>query len=786
MTDDVTDKLPTSQYWCAGMSGKAYVDLNGDGNDDTVVIFTTINGMAYATDYLVPSPPSIMYKFSIWPCAGDVPPYGTFKIHFVELTPIFDENDPNTWIYKKIPAVSLVITTECDVDYTHAPEPWYHWVHAYRNRDRNDEIANSGRWEFSDSVGIEELHVTTSYITNYMDQLILYDTEQDFGVVEEIPPTGVVLLFDTSGSMSWSHEGARNVDQELQRISLAKRAAIPFLELMNDHFSEKMHFGIAVFPWHPWQINTPCGGQTVTNKTLVDDANIQVAVSQTIPNLIAEGNTPLLAGIENASIIMEDELYQVIVLLSDGYHNCPSWIEGWSSEATRVLLQLSTHSIKLYSIGFARPTDIDYPLLRGFAEGSGGEFYPVTGPDFVLVDWDPATALQAAYKTILIVGLGLQPLADPFGTIKAGETEIKRVKISEYEEKVSFYLSWATPMKESLDLSIKASNNQYILTTEQGVRFHKGKTHLILTVDEEILQKSGKVGPKPWEIVIDAKALTAGEEQKYQFSVIAGSRLKIRPQVTAPSLETGAKITVTAKIMVDNKPVTGLKDVSVRVFRPKESLENWFAKHDVSFKALEKVAEKTGQEKLCRRHRKSIYLLNIEKIKLPGREESDFFQLYDDGTHGDAKTADGIYTNMFSDTDKEGYYSFYFHATGKTPKGNFFEREMIIQKFLKATFSPEHSTVEIVPIKIDKGVQRIQVVVVPKDAYGNYIGLGYSGKITIKTTWGKAIGKLQDNLDGSYTQEFDIPKSVSPDTEIKVKIDDKIQSIKITKGLKAK
>lgn len=69
------------------------------------------------------------------------------------------------------------------------------------------------------------ISVTTDYAENNLDEFIIRS------------PTapGVVLLFDGSGSMSWRHDGARGRPEEEWRISLAKRAALPFMDELFDH-----------------------------------------------------------------------------------------------------------------------------------------------------------------------------------------------------------------------------------------------------------------------------------------------------------------------------------------------------------------------------------------------------------------------------------------------------------------------------------------------------------------------------------------------------------------------
>lgn len=587
---------------------------------------------------------------------------------------------------------------------------------------------------------------------------------------------GVVLLFDTSGSMSWSHKGEQQVSQDKQRITLAKRAAIPFLQMLNDHYADQTYLGIVNFPWHPWSISLDCMGQIKTPLTLADSSIINTAISTIIPNLIANGNTPLLAGMSTALEMFETQSKKAIVLLSDGYHNCPSTVDPLDPQVTSLINQLKTEEINVYTIGFARPSDIDHPLLEALAQETNGLFYDVTVPQFNPDNWDPGLELQNTYKSILVDCLGLQPIVDPFGSIGAGDKIIHDININEHDLKVSFFLSWASTESGRLNLTIRSSDGQPILRTTNGVTRYEGETHIIVTVGGDVLNSPGRVGPKPWNIEIDGENLT-GEEVKYQYSVIADSRLQMKPLIQVSSLETGAKITLSVEITETEIPVTDLTNVSVQVIRPSEGLGNWFVKNSITDEELNKIPEIIGNETLSVKYRKLLYLIDEKKIDLPSYITGGTIRLFDDGAHGDAKADDGIYTNTYTDTIKEGTYSFHFYANGSTLGGNIFERETEIQKYLTPKFSPEHSNVKIVSIYGDNKIQRIEIFVTPMDAIGNYLGPGYVDGITLNVPWGKAISELQDNLDGSYSLIYEIPTSVTSKAEITVELENKTKSV---------
>lgn len=606
------------------------------------------------------------------------------------------------------------------------------------------------------------------------------NTQEIYGASVVRAPA-VVLLFDTSGSMSWSHAGVTNVPVDQQRLTLAKRAAIPFMEMIQDHYLGQVYFGVAGFPWQPWNNSLGCIGQVITPMSLADNANVNNAIKDTpplgtIPALTANGNTPLLAGVEVAKDLFGAQPKQAIVLLSDGYHNCPSTVNPTDSTVTTLINQLTTQGVRVYSIGFGRPGEVD-PLLAALANNTSGSFYDVTqDTSFDPVNWDPQTALQATYKAILINYLDLQPITDPFGTIKAGQQHSHQSLITSHADKVSFFLSWASATAGQLGLIVRAADGQSVPQSGAGIQRHTGDTHVLLTVDKTFLQQPGKIGDSPWTLEINANDLST-EQVKYQYSVFSASSLKMSPQVKAAKFTTGVNLTLSAAITLAGQPVTGLSEVKVRVNRPSEGLGNWYAAHKVTRAELDKIPMQINTETLPMNFRKARYLIEHRKVAFPARQDAGALQLYDDGTHGDARADDGIYTITYNDTSKEGNYVFHFSAAGSTADGSSFTREGEMHRHLKAVFSLVHSDIKLIDLGSKGGLQNVRVVVTAKDVLGNYLTPGQAGAIQLAVNHGRPIDVVQDKLDGTYTQSIQLPVSVARNAQLKVKLGDMTKTV---------
>ena len=131
----------------------------------------------------------------------------------------------------------------------------------------------------------------------------------------------------------------------------------------------------------------------------------------------------------------------------------------------------------------------------------------------------------------------------------------------------------------------------------------------------------------------------------------------------------------------------------------------------------------------------------------------------------------------FGDTSKEGSYIFHFRATGMSLSGSAFMREAELQHYLLPIFSPDHSQIEFIDVAADAGLQRVRVIITPKDSLDNYLGPGQGGAIQISVDQGKAIGALTDNLDGTYSQIMEVPISVASGAQLNVTLSDKTKTV---------
>jgi hypothetical protein len=565
---------------------------------------------------------------------------------------------------------------------------------------------------------------------------------------------GVVLLLDTSGSMSLRHDGKVAMFPDEQRIAKAKNAADLFVDLLASYPSKKPHLGIAVFPAQPF-VDDTCEAQVVEPLSILDPAAAKAAID----GLPVSGFTPLLAGLDKVRGMFSTEKSRVVVLLSDGYHNCPSAVTVGDTAVNDLVQQLSEQGTQVHTIGFAEPGEPDLWLLSTLASGTGGQFYDVTKP---LADpaawkqWIPAAALSDAYAKVLGDSLGLAPAIDPFGTLQGQTATSHPLALTEYDRAVSVILDWTTPQIDRLDLTVKSSDGQTVGTGARGLALRQSATYKVFTVDSSVLKQPGKMSPTPWQIDIGAAGVPKDQREKFHYAVLLDSSLKLNASAAAVALHTGQPFLLTARVTEGGKPVANLQSVAVRVSRPRESLGDWYWRLKLD---RHKLLQAPGARRLSPRAL-VVEALRTRQPTPPRRVVDPALPLYDDGTHGDVTAGDGTYTNLFANTTKEGTYAFYFSVKSTTPGGHSFERERTVQQYLSPVVDGHRSQIHLQAAAGQPG--RMTLTVTPRDAFGNRIGPLQRSALSVTTSAGRFEGRLIDDLNGLYRQTLVLPRNVRP------------------------
>ncbi len=603
----------------------------------------------------------------------------------------------------------------------------------------------------TDPVEINDVRSTPGTIptmgTNSVSSFIIADY-----TLGSILRPSMVFLPDTSGSMATDFNGTTT------RIEQAKQAGEAFLNLMfeapgDTNAAGLFNLGVATFPDHP---STGGSAQAVMSPQTNTEENTDAAIGA-INMLPTGGATPLLAGLSTANGMFGDQTCKAIVLLSDGYHNDPSVVSSaMDSEYTSVRSQLLATDTKVFAVAFGDPSEVPFDILNNLATDTGGRFADATDEEF---------DLEGAYKTFLQDLTGLEIGMDPVTQIGPGETQSFPIQVVEHDRKVTFYVSWATPQPRLLTFRVFDSNGNEIpapnVEFPQGVKIVNGTSYRIMTVASEALRVPGRIGSEPWRLEVISNSQRPNEAESFQYSVLMDSGLKMQAGITGTGHVVGDRLTLTTELREGRRPILGLTEVTVTVTAPEDGRGNWLSINDVTAQQLAQIPVQQGDETFAPVVRKGRYLTDIAKVPFPSQKGPQVVRLFDDGTHGDVAAYDGTYTNRFANTRKEGTYSFYFQAKGPTQNGNFFTRERQVQTYLSV--KPTSKTIEMEAVRVvGADDQRFDVVVTPKDPYGNFLGPGHLGLVTVVADGGTPMGVLRDNLNGSYTQTIVVPPGTDP------------------------
>jgi len=142
---------------------------------------------------------------------------------------------------------------------------------------------------------------------------------------------------------------------------------------------------------------------------------------------------------------------------------------------------------------------------------------------------------------------------------------------------------------------------------------------------------------------------------------------------------------------------------------------------------------------------------------------SAVFSLRDDGAHQDGAAGDGHYANAFTDSAKEGTYTFVIWASGQLADGSQFSRRFVRSVWVGVRPAPSALNPQWIDLTVAGVLPRMtQMTITPMSLSGEYLGPFRADKIVTTVHGGKATGDLIDNLDGSYALRVETEDGSDP------------------------
>jgi len=145
------------------------------------------------------------------------------------------------------------------------------------------------------------------------------------------------------------------------------------------------------------------------------------------------------------------------------------------------------------------------------------------------------------------------------------------------------------------------------------------------------------------------------------------------------------------------------------------------------------------------------------------------FSMLDDGAHGDGAPDNGDYGYGFTDTDKEGTYTFRFRIEGTLEDGSRFSRLFVRSTWVGVKPDPEATDMQWTTLEdVPAGMIGSLLTFIPKTLSNEYLGPYRLADIAISVLDGVLDGPLTDNLNGSYSQRVIYSRTQDPVVSIDV------------------
>jgi len=528
------------------------------------------------------------------------------------------------------------------------------------------------------------------------------------------PPTerAVMLVIDRSGSMGESAGGGSD------KITEARDAAELFASMLR--VSTGNEAGLVSFASNATSpVDSPLVAVTAASRQQLID---------TLPGIAPGGRTSIGDGLAAA----RDELSgpgppRAVLVLSDGMENEPQSIEDVAGLG----------AIEITAIGFGTESNLDGPRLTELAQTHGG-FYKRAGTGLELRKF-----FALAFGEIFEAGA----LADPEYRLPAKQRQGPAVPFSVCgEETVTVILGWDTP-DAALLVEVRTPSGQVVDLGSGGVETDTGRTWRFARIP--LPQEGERDGI--WTV----RALRArgGSEfpppdvaVNYFITINATGGPVLRPLTESRRLYTGDVLHPQVLLQFPDETVPRGGQVRLRLRRPSASVGTVLAEHGLGAPRV------VAGDVIPARQATLSALEAATGTPVTGYVDEEHV-LADDGPGAGTFMPSGRFgKRLEASLVVDGTYT--FHARAQVGLGCDVTREVQWSYHVSVGIDPESTTVEAEPVPPgDPGSGQVRVTFTPRDRYGNHLGPGAGGDLTVGALPGcSLVGTLSDLGDGRYRQ----------------------------------
>ncbi|MGV6875483.1 choice-of-anchor X domain-containing protein [Pseudochelatococcus sp. B33] len=616
-------------------------------------------------------------------------------------------------------------------------------------------------------------------------------------VVIEQARYGMVLVLDRSGSMGSSLGGG------MSKWNASVRAAHAWADLFrafrpgDDHLAGIVTFENDSCGWTPSAADdvtfrNPASGAAVPGATPLQPLSSTGTV--TTWNLgTPQSCTPIGDGLIKAwdalgaQLVPDDRA--TVVLMTDGYENAGSVTIAASAvgpvttfdQKRKDDLHKTANDIigeRLFTLALGTQVDDD----RLNTLGSGYYQQITTSVNEVT----PAFAAMLGHTLHAETLMPQAPLApDP-----DAPPDALYYRVSTGERRLAFLAHWENAT-DALRIGWRpqGSSDPFTLVAAGGaVSESKRSSHGLTGID--LAQLVGEGSPATeWRLQHVNAANTPQPINPDNALAMVDLVTKVDVGFDKPQYFIGEPIGLTVRIASGGVPVTGAT-VQYDAARPGESLGTYLTRNAPIYKRS--TAEPSGQGIAAPSVRdtappdtapprqdadppKGKGLMVKALFAADGDRENLGFvtvagqPLFDDGAHGDGVADDGVYGAAYTDTAKEGTYTFRFRIEGKLADGSAFSRVFVRSTWVGVRPDPNHLGAVWTLIS-PQGAEVAQslLTITPQTASGEFLGPFRGDEIDLKIFGGTAVGPLVDGIDGSYSIKINHPPGRDPTVGISI------------------
>lgn len=493
---------------------------------------------------------------------------------------------------------------------------------------------------------------------------------QNFAIAGPLTPLGgpivstkadIMMVMDRSGSMILpSSTPGLN---KLQALQSAATEFVDFIEIVGGHQLGLIRFDTTASSF------SPAFDLQALNGTSVPNARTAIG-SLTIGNMtnVIDGVTQAQSQLSSPSAANPKK---IVFLFSDGRHNRPvgsnvSDINGIMADET-----------DFYAIGFG--TDVDSSVMPGVAVDHNGLYF----------EEQTLSAGQLSKLFLTVAGLAVNEdiVIDPDYALAANGSATQKVVLTTADRFVTFATHWDTPNEDQMHVRLYGpkSKCRIPLKDHVGLATRSGKHYRLIRVQlpYSCTSSSEVMHEGEWRLTVRNKGENADTAK---VMVLAESALKL---VTDVNVKDGMAM-ITAKVLHKDKPMRDRVYINVALTKPIKSTGDSEAQDKKGAKQTPNThfndkGSLVSNPKLAAMLKHTSKLLKFEPrvmtelpqaklVNLPYLRERVFeliepisyLELKDDGSNGDKKAGDGVFSARVK-LAKQGLYQMRIISSIKTP-----------------------------------------------------------------------------------------------------------------------